>query len=1715
MWKVFAFLVLFAAASADEKRVLADPYVHFATEGEHGYKICDAVSAISGYVVQQDDLVIPGAEPIRIPRLYVSGDSKTSELAGWTFFPHVKLFKYKKEGGTRSKGHTKYYVPEPSGAVISYTKVKKHTYKINMDKHGFAITNTAGPYISARSNLANNVLIKKKKKWVSVYTAEGGERAYERKIEESEDDRRIYSTYLLQWERLPNGNYIHYGHDKYHRVDVIRTTNPDQTKEYASVKISYFGEKNFKIETSDGRVLHFHFGKRGRTYLLDHIDKNFGFTEQFSYASDHTFLTQMRVPLGRFWHADYYRAGNNDVDGAPVNIAAHNFRRYRVKMLFAPVGTDGSPVKTHKFFYNDNKEKKQGFEWPCVTHVHDAYDHQTEVISTPTMRPQSTTWFIGKDQPYCSEKTAWDGHLLKRKIFCDEKGNPLQQRVFIYDAKGNVLEEKFFEKESECLTTKYQYNDRNLMIRKEEASGLVTLFSYLKETDLLSARTTTDHQIIFIRELFEYNGDHILVRYIKEADGRRWVRRIDPLPSGLPGAVEERYMESGVEKLLRRVEFTYSPQGKVIAERVFDAEGRLCYTLHRKYNPMGQITEETDALGQIARHTYDELGNEIAMQEPSGLHKVMVYDYANRLIQLTESGTSEKRTVSYQYDLKSRKIASTDSFGGTTRFSYDPFDHLLATHHPDGTKEEATYDCQGRKTSVTDGCGFTTSYRFNFQGKPTEILHSDGTIEKFNYDLSGRLLCSIDAQGVEIHYTYDALSRPLSKTTLSPAGEKLAVETWVYDSLHLLSKTDSAGHVTSYQYDGAGRKISEDISGDVTTFGYDSLGRIVSTTCEGRETITTYNLLDQVIEERVENLYSTKYSYDSAGNQTEIIRAGGIEATLYDAFRRPIQIVDARGHMTHIEYDDSSPSRKTTVAPDGVQTIETYDVRGRLQLKEKISSFGELLSQEKNTYDGNGSLILQQNSVIWQGRVEEEISTAWEYGPERRLLSITEALGTEHQRTTRYSYTACGLKQSLFKPSGIAIHYDYDFLGRLTELVSTDGSCHYKFYYDALHQPIQIDDRVYHSSTYRKYDHKNRLVSEQLSTGPCLQWTYDALGRKTSLTLPDKSYILYTYDALYLRRIERYNPSGTLLYAHTYTSYDLSGNLLEEALIGNLGRISYGLDPDGFTKTASSPYHAESQHRSPSGHVVLWEKDGRPSRFTYDGLSQLIEEDGYRYRYDSLGRRRHKNGKNFTFNPLHQTGGVYDADGRPTHKNGTQFIYDALDRLTQVLGNDTHLTFSYDSFHRRLTKTVNGTISRFLYDNQDEIGSIDEGELRVLGIGKGAEIGAAISMEIQGHVYAPIHDLQGNLSKLISSMGKIATTYDYTAFGEPKGSHYALSPWRFASKRCDDEIDLIFFGRRYYDAHTGRWLTPDPAGFVDGINLYAFVHNDPLLRLDLYGLFDMGPNYVRFSFEEVGTGLRALQYGAGCAISAIGQYLIPNMLGGRTISGLGNMVAGSGHYKSERPYTHRIPGSSDRNNIHGSYINGANTSFNEAAADASRFGRHFGNIPVTLVYNPSQGLFSDLVECILNQFGIRTAAVDQLSRTWRNILGEFQSNNVHGIIPHGAHSQGGIITELALDMLSSEERSHIHVHTFGSGSLFSGRLAQSVSHHVSLRDGIPYLSPFRLMKSMLRHMRGKESNVHFIGTPWGMPFIDHGMSGGSYENELHYQGEVFRETHGL
>jgi RHS repeat-associated protein len=57
-----------------------------------------------------------------------------------------------------------------------------------------------------------------------------------------------------------------------------------------------------------------------------------------------------------------------------------------------------------------------------------------------------------------------------------------------------------------------------------------------------------------------------------------------------------------------------------------------------------------------------------------------------------------------------------------------------------------------------------------------------------------------------------------------------------------------------------------------------------------------------------------------------------------------------------------------------------------------------------------------------------------------------------------------------------------------------------------------------------------------------------------------------------------------------------------------------------------------------------------------------------------------------------------------------------------------------------------------------------------------------------------------------------------------------------ANTKEEDQTGLLNEGFRYRDLEAGVWLTRDPAGFVDGPNVYTYVKQNPWSAFDAHGL---------------------------------------------------------------------------------------------------------------------------------------------------------------------------------------------------------------------------------------------------------------------------------------
>ena len=63
--------------------------------------------------------------------------------------------------------------------------------------------------------------------------------------------------------------------------------------------------------------------------------------------------------------------------------------------------------------------------------------------------------------------------------------------------------------------------------------------------------------------------------------------------------------------------------------------------------------------------------------------------------------------------------------------------------------------------------------------------------------------------------------------------------------------------------------------------------------------------------------------------------------------------------------------------------------------------------------------------------------------------------------------------------------------------------------------------------------------------------------------------------------------------------------------------------------------------------------------------------------------------------------------------------------------------------------------------------------------------------------------------------------------------------YRYTGKERDDSSGLCYYGARYLAPWLARWISSNSAGAVDGLNLYAYVGNNPLKYRDPMGHFPL------------------------------------------------------------------------------------------------------------------------------------------------------------------------------------------------------------------------------------------------------------------------------------
>lgn len=273
--------------------------------------------------------------------------------------------------------------------------------------------------------------------------------------------------------------------------------------------------------------------------------------------------------------------------------------------------------------------------------------------------------------------------------------------------------------------------------------------------------------------------------------------------------------------------------------------------------------------------------------------------------------------------------------------------------------------------------------------------------------------------------------------------------------------------------------------------------------------------------------------------------------------------------------------------------------------------------------------------------------------------------------------------------------------------------------------------------------------------------------------------------------------------------------------------------------------------------------------YSYDDKSQVTGASGnntvFSYAYDGIGNRvtavEGSDTWSYTSNLLNQYTAInsnqptYDADGNMlTTGDGWLYTWNGENRLIRAENSDTLVEMAYDYMGRRVEKKVSskGLLSfynwnvdkhyKFVYDGYKIIavydGLNDNTLVQTFTWQESVSSDIPISMTYDGNVYYYIADGNKNITALVDVDGNRVASYSYEPFGQSckmEGSIAIVNPFRFSSEYTDEEINLIYYNYRYYNPRLGRWLSRDPLGEAGGENLFLFVCNSPVKKVDIFG----------------------------------------------------------------------------------------------------------------------------------------------------------------------------------------------------------------------------------------------------------------------------------------
>lgn len=625
-----------------------------------------------------------------------------------------------------------------------------------------------------------------------------------------------------------------------------------------------------------------------------------------------------------------------------------------------------------------------------------------------------------------------------------------------------------------------------------------------------------------------------------------------------------------------------------------------------------------------------------------------------------------------------------------------------------------------------------------------------------------------------------------------------------------------------------------------------------------------------------------RYDYNMLGSHLhQASMEAGERWALNDGTGKPIRAWDSRGHTIRTVYDALHRVRELHLSTNqGAEVLIGQTIYGEtLAHPEARNMRGKTLQVfdsagvvNSGVYDFKGNLLnanrqlasIYKTALDWSGSVPLETqiyasSTTYDalnrpmtvISPDNSIIrhsynaaSLLEQVQANLQGTTtslnfitNIAYNAKGQRVLIAYGNGASTQYEYDpQTFRPVHIFTTRGAAFPGDGSNPANPPVGVQNLRYTydpmgNITHIQDDAQQTIYFRNRQITPSADYTYDAIYRLLSASgrehlgqaggAGSQAPIPLSYDdTLRMGVLQPGDGNAMGNYLQQYT-YDAMGNILQ------------------MTHSSTDPAQPDWTRTYTYNEPSLLEAGKMSNRLT---STQIGTSPAQAYTYDI-----HGNMTTMSHLPLMQWDykDQLEATAQQVVTNGgapetTWYVYDANgQRIRKVTERQAA---NGQTPTRAKERLYLGAFEIYREYNGD--GSTISLERETLPIMDDKQRIALVETRTQGSDQAPqqltryqFSNHLGTASLELDEQAQIISYEEYYPFGSTsyqavRNATETPKRYRYTGKERDEETKLYYHGARYYACWLGRWTACDPAGMVDGANLYHYARNNPLIFHD-------------------------------------------------------------------------------------------------------------------------------------------------------------------------------------------------------------------------------------------------------------------------------------------